>query len=177
MSDRTRFNQVLSLALVLFFIVGSTALLRGPEPLSDAVASGQGEQQSGGLVAANIDCGRLITPGRVGEAEFVQYGLAEKLADGEFVAHEVPGYIVCSHGPPPEEGLYPEFADIYYIFDKETGELALTYLEWKEDLAAPPPTPPPPTPTEPSPAVTICLDAATPLLRPTRTAQSSGTSG
>jgi hypothetical protein len=113
MGDRTPFHQVLGLALVLFFVVGTTALLRSPDPLSGAPGLGQDEQRSGGLVAAGIGCSRLMTPSRVGEAEFVQYGLAEKLAAGEFVAHEVPGYIVCSHGPPPEEGLYPEFTDIY----------------------------------------------------------------
>ena len=164
MGDRTLFDQVLSLALVLFFVAGFTALLQSPDSSSDTGSFGQGGQRSGGLVAANVDCGRLITPSRVGEAEFVQYNLADKMADDEFVAHEVPGYIVCSHGQPPEEGLYPEFTDIYYIFSKETGELALTYLERKEALAVPTPSSPLPTPSEPSPAVTICLDASTPLV-------------
>jgi hypothetical protein len=165
MDDRTPFHQILSLALVLFFVVGSAALLRSSTPLSDADAPGQGLQGLGQRVTAKIDCRRLVTPKRVGETEFAQYGLADKLANGEFVAYELPGYIICNHGSLPEEGLYfyLGLSDIYYMFSKETGELAVTHLEWESDLRAATPTPPP-MPTEDPNAVTVCLDAETPLV-------------
>jgi hypothetical protein len=76
------------------------------------------------------------------------------------------GYLYCSHGQPEiEDGYFSADVDILYMFDAETGELALTSLKWGNPS---PPAEPTATPvaiptTDPN-AVTVRMDGGTPLV-------------
>ncbi len=115
---------------------------------------------------AEVNCSRLITPERVGPEAFAQYGLAEKLQKGEFVGGEFLGYLYCSHGQPDIQDVYfYADVDILYMFDAESGDLALTSLEWTNPSPPPRPTATPKAiPTTDPNAVTVCMDGGTPLV-------------
>jgi hypothetical protein len=68
----------------------------------------------------------------VGPEAFAQYRLAEKLEKGEFVGGEFMAYLYSSHGQPEIENWhFSADVDILYMFDAETGELALTSANGK----------------------------------------------
>jgi hypothetical protein len=90
--------------------------------------------------------------------------MAEKLQNNEFVAQETRGYIVCSHGQQRHDGqLFQFLADIYFMFAREDGNLAVIRLEWESDRPVPTPTPRP-TPAEDPDALTVCIDIETPII-------------
>ncbi len=115
---------------------------------------------------AGVDCSQLITPERVGPEAFAQYGLAAKLQEGEFVGGEFLGYLYCSHGQPQiEDSYFYADVDILYMFDAESGDLALTSLEWANPSPPEEPTATPrPMPTIDPNAVTLCIDGDRPLV-------------
>ena len=169
MRDRTTFGQVMGLVLMLLSVIGFAAL--GPTATPPAGTSKPGPGQAGpaGLASMGTDCANLITPDRIGHEEFERYGIAERLQNNEFTAGEFLGYIVCSHGQPRHDGdLF--FADMYYMFDGESGELAVTYLEWEGDLRESTPTSEPTqqsveaVPADDSDTTTVCIDLETPII-------------
>lgn len=166
MQDRISVGQVVGIVGVLVMVVVAAAVFRGvimgrSEPVAGQV---EAPAQQGG--DAGVDCSWLITPERVGPEAFAQYGLGEKLQKGEFVGGEFLGYLYCSHGQPEiRDEYFSGDMDILYMFDAESGELALTRLKWENPS---PPANPTMTPmaiptTDPN-AVTICMDIGTPLV-------------
>jgi|GEM_PF-2312228 len=165
MRERTTLGQFAGLCILLLSVTGFTALGTTATPPSHASALA-------GLEITEIDCADLVTAMAVGEEQFERYGLAEKLQNGRFAPYEFMDYIVCSTGAPDYiEDILWLFADMYYVFDRGSGELAVTYVEWGG-----PPAEPSPTPThEPIPDIsgavdddsqttTVCIDATTPIL-------------
>ncbi|MGD8474685.1 MAG: hypothetical protein PVH59_11210, partial [Anaerolineae bacterium] len=164
MRERTSLGQFAGLCILLLSVIGFTALGTTATPPSHASALA-------GLEITEIDCADLVTAMVVGEEQFERYGLAEKLQNGRFSPYEFMDYIVCSTAEPEFVGgsLWLS-ANAYYIFDRGSGELAVTYVEWGG-----PPAEPSPMPThEPIPDIseavdddsttTVCIDATTPIL-------------
>jgi hypothetical protein len=67
-------------------------------------------------------CLKWVTPMSVGGAAFEEYGLADKLAQGEFDRWVVSQYVVCAYETPEEQRLAgnPTMA-IHYLFEVATG--------------------------------------------------------
>lgn len=166
MKGRISIGQVVGAVVFLVAVVAAGALFHGMSVERSESAAGPAEvpAQRGG--DAGVDCSRLITPERVGPEAFAQYGLAEKLQKGEFVGGEFLGYLYCSHGQPKIEGWYfYADVDVLYMFDAESGDLALTSLTWENPSPPAKPTATPvPTPTTDPNAVTVCIDGGTPLV-------------
>jgi hypothetical protein len=166
MKERISIGQIVGVVVVLVIVVAVAGVLRGtrlgrrePETAPAAPPAGQGGE-------AGVDCSQLITPARVGPEAFAQYRLGEKLQKGEFVEGEYLGYRYCSHGQPEiEDSYFYADVDILYMFDAETGELALTGLKWGNPSPPAEPTATPVViPTRDPNAVTVCMDDGTPLV-------------
>ncbi len=166
MKERISIGQVVGVVVVLVAMVAMATLLRGMMVGRSEPAAGQVEAPAQQGRYAEVDCSQLIAPERVGPEAFAQYGLAEKLQKGEFVGGEFLGYLYCSHGQPEiEDWYFYANVDALYMFDAETGELALTNLEWENPS---PPAEPTATPvaiptTDPN-AVKVCMDGGMPLV-------------
>lgn len=120
-----------------------------------------------------MNCIDLITPDKIGHQEFERYEIADKLhaARDEFLHLESKHYIICCHGRPRYEAdHFRLFADIYYMFDKENGELVITYLRRQEGLKAAESQYTPnhqeteATPIEKACTESVCLDDETPII-------------
>ena len=124
MRERTSFGQFAGLFILLLSVTGFTALGTTVTPPSYASAIAE-------LDLAETDCADLITAEVVGKEQFERYGLAEKLRSGRFAPYKYMDYIVCSTAEPEHiEGMLWLSANTYYIFDRGSGELAVTYVEW-----------------------------------------------
>jgi hypothetical protein len=164
MEDRTTFGQVMGLCLMLLLLVGFAAFSATYPPIAGKSTLGGAGSAPRGPVPADVDCVNLITPDKIGDEAYERYGLAEKLQNDGFSAQEYQGYILCLHGQPEyEEQPFYLFADMYYMFDRETGDLVVTYLELEVEASLPTPTPVP-APTQDPDAIRICLDADTPMV-------------
>jgi hypothetical protein len=171
MRDRTTFGQVVGLLLMVLAVSGMAALHGAATPPAGTSMLRPGEPGTAGLSGSDTDCTNLITPDKIGHEEFERYGIAEKLQSNEFVAQESGGYIVCSHGQPRhDEDWFQLFADMYYMFDREDGELVVTSLEWDDALREHESSPRPTQqlvealPPDDSDTTTVCIDAKTPII-------------
>jgi hypothetical protein len=164
MEDRTTFGQALGLCLMLLLLVGFAAFSATFPPIAgQSTLAGVGPVPRG-PVPADVDCASLITPDRIGDEAYERYGLAEKVQNDGFSAQEYQDYILCLHGQPKyEEQPFFLFADMYYMFDRETGDLVVTYLQLGVEASLPTPTPVP-APTQDPDAVRICIDADMPIV-------------
>jgi hypothetical protein len=87
------------------------------------------------VVASRADpdlaCERWVTPKSVGAGAFEEYGLAEKLANGEFERWAADGYLICEvpYLDDEEQPDYPKMG-ILYLFDMADGHLVLTYITY-----------------------------------------------
>ena len=157
MEDRTTFGQVMGLCLMLLLLVGFAAFSATYPPIAGKSTLGGAGSAPRGPVPADVDCANLITPDKIGDEAYERYRLAEKLKNDEFTMQAYRGYIVCLHGQPEyEEQPFYLFADMYYMFDRETGDLVVTYLELEVEASLPTPTPVP-APTQDPDAIRIHL--------------------
>jgi hypothetical protein len=166
MKERISIGQAVGVAVILVVMVVLAAVFRGTMVGPKEPVAGQVEAPAQRGDDVGVDCSRLITPEQVGPEAFAQYQLGEKLQKGEFVGGEFLGYLYCSHGQPEiEDWSFYADVDILYMFDAETGELALTSL--KSGNPSPPAEPtatPFAIPTTDPNAVTVCMDGGTPLV-------------
>jgi hypothetical protein len=166
MKGRISIGQVVGVVVFLVAVAAAGILFHGMSVERSESAAGPLEVPAQRGDDAWVDCSRLITPERVGPEAFVQYGLAEKLQKGEFVGGQFLGYLYCSHGQPKmEDWSFRGDVDVLYMFDAESGDLALTSLKWENPS---PPAKPTATPvaiptTDPN-AVTVCMGGGTPLV-------------
>ena len=160
MKGRISIGQVVGVILVLVAVAAAGVLFYRMSVERSESAAGPVE------APAQHDCSRLITPERVGPEAFAQHGLAEKLQKGEIVGGQFFGYRYCSHGQPDLGGQFSHAAvDLLYMFDAESGDLALTSLEWENPSPPVKPTvTPAPAPTADPNAVTVCMSIGTPLV-------------
>lgn len=181
MSERVTCGQVVGLALVLLIVVGVAALTSAAMPASEKPGSVPNDTGLDSLSGSHQDCPDLITPDTVGPAQFERLHMADRLQSNQVVRTEAHGYIVCSLGDMPpilQElpdltparalGLLLLYADSYFIFDSESGALAITYLTWEAESPEPAPSP---TPRDlgammghGTDTVTICMDLETPIV-------------
>lgn len=78
-------------------------------------------------------CPKWVTPGSVGTAAFEEYGLADKLEQGEFDRWVVGQYVACAYDAPEEQRLagLPTMT-IRYLFEAATGHLVLADVSWRQ---------------------------------------------
>ena len=166
MKGRISIGQVVGVVVFLVAVAAAGVLFHGMSVERSKSAAGPVQVPAQRGDDAWVDCSRLITPERVGPEAFAQYGLAEKLQKGEFVGGEFLGYLYCSHGQPKmEDWSIRGDVDVLYMFDAESGDLALTSLKWENSS---PPAKPTATaeaiPTTDPNAVTVCMGGGTPLV-------------
>ena len=166
MKRRISIGRVVGEVVFLVALVAAATVFRGLFVGRSEPVAGRVEVPAQQGVDASVDCSRLIAPERVGPEAFAQYELAEKLQKGEFVGGESLGYLYCSHGQPEiKDWYFYADVDILYMFDGQSGDLALTSLKWENPS---PPTEPTATPvkipTADPNAVTVCMNPGTPLV-------------
>ncbi len=176
MRNRTNL-QTVSVGFMLLLVAGIVVLSTSAQNTAQESSLGIDEAESARPAGVYLECADLITPEKVGREEFERYDLAEKLRNGGFTREEHKGYIVCSHGRPQSEdellGLPAQFgylhSDMYYMFDGQDGELALTRVSVERSPALPTPTP---VPTfeeinsilgEGADVTTVCFDDEIPI--------------
>ena len=170
MRNRTAFAQTLGLVITLLSLTGFAALGTTAAPTSSAPVLARLDIAE--LDIAEIDCADLITPDTIGHEAFRRYGLADKLEENRFAAYEFMDYVVCStEGLVHLEEIPWLKASMYYMFDRESGQLSVTYVEWAGPSAQPAPTPTraplveiADAPVDDSQVTTVCIDAKTPIL-------------
>jgi hypothetical protein len=83
--------------------------------------------------AAYPACPKWVTPESVGAAAFEEYGLADKLARGEFDRWVLGQYVVCTYEPSEEQRLAGDpTMTIHYLFEVTTGHLVLADVSWRQ---------------------------------------------
>ncbi len=153
MRDRTILRQIMGLCIMLMSVTGCTTLGATPNPSPTALALA-------GIDISEIDCANLITAGTIGQEAFERYGLAEKLQNNEFAVREHAGYVFCATGQSGlDEDLVLFYADMYYMFDAESGELVVTNVALEREIPESLATPEPIEHTRQDP---ICSDYVTP---------------
>jgi hypothetical protein len=163
-------DKATGVLLILLSLVVA-AVLSKTTPSADGLTQMLVRAVDAGTALSGEACATLITPDRVGRGEFERYGLAEKLQDDGFVAHERFDYIVCVHGQPRfERDSWELYADMYYVFDRWHGKLAVTYHNWEaahgEDESSSQPTwqPAKAEAVDDSEVIKVCMDAETPII-------------
>jgi hypothetical protein len=170
MKSRKAHWQVVSLVLLVLAVAGLSGGFREASPSSVASAQDSREWLSVGPTGGDPECSSLMTPEELGQAEFEFYDIAGKLRSNEFQRQVSPDSIVCRLGGPESDGdLLLLVAGFYYVFDRQSGDLLQSHLEWSAPTPAPAPTPtsvPRETAAlgaESSATTRVCLDDRTPL--------------
>jgi hypothetical protein len=136
-----REHRILSWVLGLLFAViwlgglgacGGTEASPTTAPVPTAASVGLTAEAEWHAVAYRA-CPKWVIAESVGAAPFEEYGLADKLEQGEFDRWVVGQYVVCAYETPEEQRLAGNpTMTIRYLFEVTTGHLVLADVSWRQ---------------------------------------------
>ena len=137
MTEHKILSWVLGLLFALLWLggLGACGGTKAP-PTATAVSTAAPTQRTAEAEWRTIAyqaCTHWVTAESVGAVAFEEYGLADKLAQGEFDRWVVGQYVVCAYETPEEQRLAgnPTMA-IHYLFEVATGHLVLADVSWSQ---------------------------------------------
>jgi hypothetical protein len=78
-------------------------------------------------------CKDLLTPDRIGEGDFEEFGIAEKLENGQFQREVSQDHVACWYQR-MIDGAIVEGDHLYYLFDSQSQALLKKQVWWRSDL-------------------------------------------
>jgi hypothetical protein len=85
------------------------------------------------IPSAGTACSDMVTADRIGQEDFEEFGIAEKLEKGLFQREASQDHVACWYQRMIGEAIV-EGDHLYYLFDPETGELRKKQVWWRSDL-------------------------------------------
>ncbi len=124
-------KKIFITAFMFFFTAGICFGSSSAFPASD---TGLTLEDPADRILSDEEINDLMTPEKIGYEDFEKYGIGDKVRNGEISCiYGLENDITCSHTRMIGEATVIEDS-LYYLFDRETGELTDRGVSWRDDL-------------------------------------------